>query len=249
VDASEARGRLRTLGFSEPDAETLADHFLEADRVGKATHGTARIGWLERLEGLRPDAQPRRVVAEECFEQWDADGVFGYLALAAICDAQLERPPARSRVVVASPCFPTGMLGYWVRRLANQGLASLVTANGPVHLTHPAGGPALAGTNPLALGIPSSRGEPVVADVSMGKVTWGHVLFGLAPHDDLVPFGGEQAHKAFALAVGIQLWVEALAGRTPGAVLVVARPESDPVPSLRELANGVRLPGDAYRAT
>jgi hypothetical protein len=83
----------------------------------------------------------------------------------------------------------------------------------------------------------------------MGKVTWGHVVFGLAPHDDLVPFGGEQAHKAFALAVGIQLWVEALSGRTPGAVLVVARPESDPVPSFRELANGVRLPGDAYRAT
>jgi hypothetical protein len=82
----------------------------------------------------------------------------------------------------------------------------------------------------------------------MGKVTWGHVLFGLAPAEELEPFGGEQAHKAFALAVGIQLWVEALSGETPGVVLVVARPESDPVPSFRELAGGVRLPGDSYGA-
>jgi hypothetical protein len=28
-----------------------------------------------------------------------------------------------------------------------------------------------------------------------------------------------------------------------GAVLVVARPEADPVPALREQAEGVRLPG------
>jgi hypothetical protein len=30
-------------------------------------------------------------------------------------------------------------------------------------------------------------------------------------------------------------------------VLLVARPEADPVPALRVLAGGVRLPGDAAR--
>jgi hypothetical protein len=59
-----------------------------------------------------------------------------------------------------------------------------------------------------------------------------------------VPFGGEQAHKAFALAVGLQLFVDALTpGDGYGAVLLVARPEADPVPAFRELAAGVRLPG------
>jgi hypothetical protein len=38
--------------------------------------------------------------------------------------------------------------------------------------------------------------------------------------------------------------VEALAGPGHGALLVVVRPEADPVPSLRALANGRRLPGD-----
>ena len=77
----------------------------------------------------------------------------------------------------------------------------------------------------------------------MGKVTYGAVLAGLADEEELVPFGGESAHKAFALAVGLQLLVDALAGEEHGVVLVVARPEHDPVPGFRELARGVRLPG------
>jgi len=118
----------------------------------------------------------------------------------------------------------------------------------PRRLASPAGGPALAGTNPLAIAVPSSDGEPLVADVSMGAVTWGDVIAGRAQPEELVPFGGPLAHKAFALAVGLQILVDAL---TPveghGAVLLVARPAADPVPALRGLAGGVRLPGDAFR--
>jgi LDH2 family malate/lactate/ureidoglycolate dehydrogenase len=132
-----------------------------------------------------------------------------------------------------------------VRRLAEGGLVAALTATSPRRLPHPAGGPPLTGTNPLAIAIPSSDGRPLVADVSMGAVTHGQVLAGAASSEDLVPFGGEQAHKAFALAVGLELLVSALAGPEHGAVLVVARPEHDPVPTLRSLAGGRRLPGDS----
>jgi LDH2 family malate/lactate/ureidoglycolate dehydrogenase len=137
------------------------------------------------------------------------------------------------------------MLGYWTRRLADAGLVAALTATSPARLRHPEGGPPLAGTNPLSIAIPSSDGAPVVADVSMGQVTYGDVIAGLADVDDLVPFGGAQAHKAFALALGLQLLVDALAGDGYGAVLLVARPSADPVPALRRLADGVRLPGDS----
>ena len=72
------------------------------------------------------------------------------------------------------------------------------------------------------------------------------VLAGLASPDDLVPFGGPHAHKSFALALGLQLVVDALV-REPGygAIVLVARPEADPVPALRRLAAGLRLPGDS----
>jgi LDH2 family malate/lactate/ureidoglycolate dehydrogenase len=235
--------RLLEIGFPEAEAAILADHFLEAERRGKRGHGLARVDWLAR-RGVDPAARPERLVAEEGFERWDGRGAVGYVTLAAISDEQLRTPPVHSRLVVAANCFPTGMLGYWTRRLADAGLVTALTATSPARLSHPEGGPPLTGTNPLSIAVPSSDGRPVVADVSMGRVTYGDVIAGLAPEDALVPFGGEQAHKAFALALGLQLLVDALAGDGYGAVMLVARPTADPVPALRRLAAGARLPGD-----
>jgi LDH2 family malate/lactate/ureidoglycolate dehydrogenase len=235
--------RLREIGFAEPEAAVLADHFLEAERRGKRGHGVARVDWLARQD-IDPAARPERLVVEEGFERWNGRGAVGYVTLAAISAEQLRAPPVHARVVVAANCFPTGMLGYWTRRLADAGLVAALTATSPARLAHPKGGPPLTGTNPLSIAVPSSDGRPMVADVSMGRVTYGDVIAGLAPKDALVPFGGEQAHKAFALAVGLQLLVDALAGDGYGAVMLVARPTADPVPALRRLAAGSRLPGD-----
>lgn len=243
----EVRPRLAALGFRPADVETLAEHFLDAERRGQSGHGLSRVEWLETWERLETEARPERIVREPAYERWHSRGALGYLALAAAVDAQLADPPERARLVVCQPAFPTGALGSWARKLALGGLVAVLTATSPRRLPHPAGGEPLTGTNPLAIAIPSSDGRPVVADVSMGAVTYGAVLAGEARPDELVPFGGTQAHKAFALAVGLQLLVDALSPEPGfGAVLIVARPEADPVPALRELAAGLRLPGDSY---
>jgi LDH2 family malate/lactate/ureidoglycolate dehydrogenase len=237
---------LRGLGFRDVDARTLADHFLDAERRGKRGHGLSRVEWLAtRPFELDPASRPRRVVQEPGYERWDGNGALGYLTLAAIVEAQLSEPPEHARIVVAQRCFPTGMLGYWARKLADGGLVATLTATSPARLAHPEGGPELAGTNPLAIAIPSSECGPLVSDVSMGRVTYGEVLAGEAAEEELVPFGGEQAYKAFALALGLQLLVDSLVAEPGhGAVLLVARPEADPLPALRARAAGVRLPGD-----
>src|SRR5689334_18437235 len=236
---------LRELGFGEADAQTLADHFIDCEARGKRGHGISRVEWLStRPFDLDPSARPQRLVAEPGYERWDGNGALGYLTLAAVVEAQLAAPPANARLVVAQRCFPTGALGYWARKLAEGGLVAALTATSPPRLGHPDGGPKLAGTNPLAIAIPASEGEPLVSDVSMGQVTYGAVLAGEASAEELVPFGGEHAHKAFALAIGLQLLVDALVAEPGfGAVLLVARPEADPLPSLRGRAAGVRLPG------
>jgi hypothetical protein len=237
--------RLRDFGFSEADSATLADHFLDAERRGKPGHGLARIDWLETFTDLDPTARPRLENEYPGFEQWDGNGALGYLTLSAICDRLRDDSPWPSRVVVARNTFPTGALGYWVRRIAVEaGLVAILTATSPPRLAHPEGGPPLVGTTPLAIGIPSPEGDPIVVDVSMGKVTHGDVLAGRADDSDLVPFGGEQAHKAFALALGLQLAVEACAVESYGALLVAVAPETSTVPELRERAAGLRLPGD-----
>jgi LDH2 family malate/lactate/ureidoglycolate dehydrogenase len=243
VSAEEARARLEALGFDPSSIAALLAHFEYAEAHGKSFHAYSRVAWLETL-GVDPTARPVRRVAEVGFERWDANGALGYLVLEDIVRSAIAEPPAHARVVVAERCFPSGALGYWVRRLADAGLVGVMTATSPRRLHPPEGGSPLTGTNPLAIAVPSSDGRSLVSDVSMGAVTHGAVLAGAALPDELVPFGGPQAHKAFALAVGLELLVSALASPEHGAVLVVAQPEHDPVPAFRELAAGRRLPGD-----
>jgi LDH2 family malate/lactate/ureidoglycolate dehydrogenase len=238
VRREEGLERLRALGFSDANAALLWEHFDDAERRGKPSHGHMRIEWLESQE-FDARAIPRQIDDG----RWHGNGAVGYLVLARVVTAQIESPPRQARLVVCEQTFPTGMLGHHVRRLAQAGLIGVLAATSPARLGPP-GGPKVTGTNPLAIGIPSSDGEPVVADVSMGAVTHGDVLAGRATPEQLVPFGGEQWHKAFALAVGLQLLVDALVTEPGhGAVLLVARPEADPVPELA--ASGVRLPGRA----
>ena len=240
----EAQARLQALGFADGAVEVLFDHFADAEARGKLGHGFSRIAWLETQQ-FDPHGSPVKLGRRDGIDHWDGAGALGYLTLAAVCDDVLAEGVDGARLVVASRCFPTGALGYWVRRLAAGGYVALLTATSPRRLPAPAGGVPLTGTNPLAIAVPSTRGGPVVADVSMGAVTHGDVLAGRARPEQLVPFGGESAHKSFALAVGLELFVAALAGREHSAVLLVARPEHDPVPAFRALAEGVRLPGDA----
>ena len=241
-----ALGTLRAGGLSEDDARVVVDHLAAADAAGRPGHGLSRVSWLvELLESTcDPAARPERVEQADGFERWDGKGALGYVTLAAVCDGILADPPERARLAVAESCFPTGVLGAWARRLADAGLVAVVTATSPRRLPHPEGGPPLTGTNPIAVAVPSSDGRPFVSDVSMGAVTHGDVLLGHARREDLVPFGGAQAHKAFALAAAVELLVGALAGPNHGAVVVAARPAHDPVPGFRALASGRRLPGD-----
>jgi LDH2 family malate/lactate/ureidoglycolate dehydrogenase len=241
VQRDEGLSRLRALGFGEDESLTLWAHFDDAEQRGKLGHGHSRIPWLETLEGFDPAAEPELVVDEPGFQRWHGGGAIGYLVLAQVVSQSIADPPDHACLIVCERTFPTGMLGHYVRRLAGAGLVGVLTATSPARLGPP-GGAKVAGTNPLAIGIPSFDGRSVVTDVSMGAVTWGDVIAGLADEEQLVPFGGEQWHKAFALAIGLQLVVDALVSEPGhGAVLLVALPEADPVPALRAL--GVRLPG------
>lgn len=244
MQPDEARGRLAVLGFGPRDVDTLFAHFDDAERRGKLGHGHARIEWLATQE-FDPLARPAKTASRPGHDTWESHGALGYLALAAICADLTASPPDPVRLVTAD-AFPTGHLGYWVRWLADAGLVALLTASSPARLAHPDGGDPLVGTNPLAIGLPNPKGEPLVVDVSMAKATWGDVIAGRAPAEEVVPFGGEQAHKSFAIAVGLEGLVQSFAGERHGILLLAATPEyEDFAAGLRERAGGLRLPGDS----
>jgi LDH2 family malate/lactate/ureidoglycolate dehydrogenase len=261
--------RLESLGFDPPAAALLADHFLDAELRGAATHGVGRMRWLAGFTDLRPSAVPVLVERAEGSARYDAAGAIGYLALAGALDAELEQPPDGARLIVVGGCFPTGRLGWFAERAARRGLAALVWATSTPRIVHPAGGPPLLGTNPFCLALPGE--PPTVVDVSMGRVTYGEVLRAAAAGERLpegaavrpdgssetdpsgviadragiAPFGGDLAHKGFALALIVELLASTLSpldGHT--ACVLLARPHSQPAEAMRRRLEGRHFPGD-----
>jgi LDH2 family malate/lactate/ureidoglycolate dehydrogenase len=128
-------------------------------------------------------------------------------------------------------------------------------------------------TSPICLAVP---GRPAaVVDVSMGRITFGDVLAAAAadeplpagagvrpdgsPEDDpaeiaadragILPFGDDQAHKGFALAVLVELLVAAVSSSAGfAAVALLAAPASDAAGRIRAAVGDGRFPGDASRA-
>ena len=208
-----------------------------------------RIEWLETLAGALADgATAQRVVAEPGYERWDGNGALGYLVLNAIVEAQLADPPARARLVVAGRTFPTGMLGHWTRRLADGGLVAVADRRPRrAGSAIPEGGPKLTGTNPLSIAIPSSDGTAGRRRRLDGEPHLRRrARRARRPRTTSRPFGGEHAHKAFALAVGLQLLVDALTPRRRLRRGAARRAAREPTRCRRFAGSrrGVRLPGD-----
>jgi LDH2 family malate/lactate/ureidoglycolate dehydrogenase len=262
--------RARALGFADADARELVDHFLGAELRGASGHGVERLRWISAFDDLQATAQPRLVERHDGIARWDAAGALGYLALGRALERELEDPPAGARLVVVRHGFPTGRLGHYAERVAAGGLCCLVTATSTARIAHPDGGPPLLGTNPLCLAVPDEEGVALV-DVSMGRITYGAVLKAAAsgnplpagsavgpegeaarnPVDvttgaaGLLPFGGDQAYKGFALALLVELLCRTLAGAEGfSAVALVARPQALPAGEIRAVLGGRRFPGD-----
>jgi LDH2 family malate/lactate/ureidoglycolate dehydrogenase len=263
----------RTLGFDQARSRRLADHLLDAEMRGASGHGAERMRWLHGFADLRPEAVPRRHPGREGIARYDAAGTLGYLALAEVLERELADPPPGARLVVISHCFPTGRLGYFAEMGAVAGLLTLITATSTARIVHPQGGPPLVGTNPLCLALP---GDPAtVIDVSMGAITYGAVLKaaatgqplppGSALREDgsgsldpreviddragIAPFGGDQAHKGFALALMVELLCSSLAGaQGHAAVVLLANPQADAMAPLRSALGDRHVPGEGSAA-
>ena len=75
-------------------------------------------------------------------------------------------------VLAISHSYSAGVLGWFVDRLARQGLVALMFANSSATMAPFGGKLPFFGTNPIAWAAPRPNGPPVVADLSSSAVAW-----------------------------------------------------------------------------
>ena len=243
---------LRGIGYEAEEARIIADHVVDAALCGYEYSGLAKILNIPEHRRFKRPRYALKVLREtEISTLYDGGNNVGMLVMYYAALATINKAVARGIAVVGvTNSWMSGRSAYYMEMIAKADLVGMHTA-ASTRSVAPFGGkrPAL-GTNPIAFGMPSSRG-PVVLDMGTSAFMGTDLAYrerlgqllpeGVAvdaegrPTRDpamarlgaLLPFGG---YKGFGLAFIVQaLGVLAGSGLDPdrddGYLFVVLKPD------------------------
>jgi LDH2 family malate/lactate/ureidoglycolate dehydrogenase len=242
---------LRGIGYDTEEATIIADHAIDAALCGYEYSGLAKILNIPEHRRFRRPRYPMKVLREtEISTLYDGGNNVGMLVMYHAARAAIDKAAARGIAVVGvTNSWMSGRSAYYMEMIAKADLVGIHTA-ASARSVAPFGGtrPAL-GTNPIAFGLPSSRG-PVVLDMGTSAFMGTDLAYrdrlgqllpeGVAvdaegrPTRDpamarlgaLLPFGG---YKGFGLAFIVQtlgvLAGSALADKDDGYLFIVMKPD------------------------
>lgn len=157
-------------------AESLARAVVAAEAAGNRSVGIAHLPvYLEALVEGRIDgaAKPRIEQPLPAILHADANGGIAHLgydlAHQRLCTAARSFGVA---VFAQNNAFTCGELGYFARRLANEGMVALAATNGPALITVPGGRRPVYCTNPLAFAAPLGEGGVLLFDQSSSETAF-----------------------------------------------------------------------------
>lgn len=237
----------RAAGMRPEHAQAVARTLIEANLVGHDSHGVLQAPRYcrEIREGkIQPQAQP--TILRESATTAVVSGNWGVgQALAFYCMNLAMEKAAKHDLgcVTLQKSNHIGRLGEYALTAARQGFIGIVSINGHGvgRQVAPFGGSdGRLATNPLAIGIPPARGEPLLLDMTTSVVAQGKIdlllargkplpvgwildgsgqpatdpkAFYASPPGVLLPLGGNAGYKGF----GLSMMVEVLSGALSGA--------------------------------
>ena len=235
---------LDAVGASPQESAITSDALVEADLRGQTSHGLLRLPRIvERVRGglTRVNAAPVITWHAAALGSMDAQQALGHPTALRAAEAAAERArQAGCAVLTVRNNNHIGMLAYYVEALAERGFVALMMTTSEA-LVHPTGGrESLIGTNPIAVGFPST-GSPFVLDMSTSATAMGRVIDfdergkaipldwvvdadgaptsdpAVARHGSINPFGGA---KGYGLGLAVELFAGALANSAVGRGVV-----------------------------
>lgn len=167
-------------GAPEQAATVLAESLVDANLKGIDTHGISRLPiYLKRVkEGLiDPGAEMEFDQGLSSAGVLDANNGFGQVA----GRKGMEHATALARTegigavgIRNSQHF--GAAGYYCENAVNEGLIGLTLTNSEPAMPPSGGYEAFFGTNPIALGVPTGTGPPIIIDLSTSIVARGQII-------------------------------------------------------------------------
>ena len=161
-----AEGALRGIGYHDDEARIIADHVIDAALCGYEYSGLAKILNIPESEHFKLQRRPMKVLREtDVSLAFDGGNNLGMLALFHAAQATIKKAAAHGIALVSvADAWMSGRSAYYVEMIANAGLVAIHTAASSRLVAPPGGTRPVLGTNPIAIAVPSSRGQ-IVLDI------------------------------------------------------------------------------------
>jgi LDH2 family malate/lactate/ureidoglycolate dehydrogenase len=233
----------RLHDFTAEEADACSEEIVEAETRGRRSHGVAMLPRILEWK-LQATAEPQITHETPVAAHLDGNGTVGPLLARSAMEMAVSKARAASIGVVGArnpSMFLTA--GCNPRRAANQGLIAFNCSVAASKVAVWGGAPAIIGTNPVGLAVPTEDG-PVVLDLSIGESSVAEIRRavrdgeqlppgvaispeGLATTDPraalagaLLPFG---EHKGSGLGLMIEMLAGALVGAKTGTTVAGGR--------------------------
>lgn len=174
------KNKLMQAGLPEEAAEETANHLTYADLSDIHSHGAVRVAYYaERIAKGGVTLEPNITFTQTGpgTATFDGDNGQGHyvanLALEKVIQMVKENGIAMVGVTHVSH---TGMLAYYVEKLAEEGIVSLSMTQSDPMVVPFGGAENYFGTNPIAFGAPRKNGRPIFFDMATTVQAWGKIL-------------------------------------------------------------------------
>src|SRR3984893_2063110 len=161
-----AEGALRGVGYRDDEARIIADHAIDAALCGYEYSGLAKILNIPEHRRFKRPRYAMKVLREtEISTLYDGGNNVGMLVMYHAVRAAIGKAAARGvSVVGVTNSWMSGRSAYYMEMVAQAELVGIHTAASARSVAPFGGTRPVLGTNPIAFGLPSSRG-PVVLDM------------------------------------------------------------------------------------
>lgn len=176
---SIARQAILDAGANDAIAISLAQAVISAEWAGSRAVGFAHLP--DYLDGfvqgrISKSAEPTIEFPAPALTKADAHGGIAQLGFDRAFDRIVERAQTFGVTIFAqSNNFTVGELGYYPRRLAEQGLVALAVTNATAQMTTLESRRPVYGTNPMAFAAPRGEGKPFVIDQACSATAFVNV--------------------------------------------------------------------------
>ena len=185
------RTALLSVGASADQADIVAAEIADAEAEGIRNVGLGYMHlYLKHLKvgKVKPGAFPKVVKSSSSSTVIDAD--FGFCHHAYLLgESRLIKTTRDQGVGLMSihQSSSAGVLGWFVRRLAKEGLVSLMFANSSKAVAAHGGKVPFFGTNPFAFGAPRANDEPLVVDMATASTARVNLVKAAAEGREIEP--------------------------------------------------------------